>query len=249
MLTFVQKPARVLLDLVLPYRCAACGDIVAGEPGFCADCWKKLSFITRPQCSQCGEPFELAVAAGTRCGACLAQPPAWSAARAVWRYEDAAREPILRLKYGDRTDLVQLFARYLAPKLPELGDAASLILPVPLHRWRLFQRTFNQSGLLVQALQRQTGWPASLSALRRIRRTRPQQGLSRADRLKNVRAAFDVPPDQRALIKGRAIILVDDVITTGATLDACARVLLRTGAADVKVLTLARVVNVPRHHI
>ncbi len=249
MLEFVRASARVALDVVLPFRCAACGEIVDGEPGFCAPCWKQLRFITRPHCGQCCEPFDLPVPDNTRCGACLAQPPPWSAARAVWRYDSSAREPILRLKYGDRTDLVGLFARHLDTKLNDLADGNSLLVPVPLHRWRLFRRTFNQSALLAQALHRTSGIALSLTAVRRVKPTRPQQGLSRTERLANVRAAFQVPPGERAVIKGKTIILIDDVVTTGATLDACARVLLRYGAADVRVLTLARVVNLPRRTI
>jgi ComF family protein len=227
--------------MVLPLRCAACGEIVNGTAGFCTDCWKNLRFITRPHCNQCSEPFDLPVPDNSRCGNCLAKPPAWSAARSVWRYESAARDPILRLKYGDRTDLVTLFASHLAQKIDSLSADDLLIIPVPLHRWRMAMRTFNQAALLATALGRITGLPVQLDGLRRIRHTRPQQGLSRADRLLNVRGAFDVP--NPLAIRGRTILLIDDVLTTGTTLEACARQLLRKGAADIKVLTLARVVH------
>jgi ComF family protein len=249
MLQFVQQSLRAALDIVLPFRCAACGDIVAGEPGFCPACWKQLRFITSPHCFQCCEPFDLPVPPSTRCGVCLAQPPSWSMARAVWRYDSAARAPILRLKYGDRTDLVDLFAQHLTRKLEGIATDNCLLIPVPLHRWRIFKRTFNQSALLVQAIHKKSGMPASFTALIRTRNTRPQQGLTRAERLKNVHTAFRVPDTERARLTGRTVILVDDVVTTGATVEACARLLLRAGAADVRLLTLARVVNVPKNLI
>jgi ComF family protein len=247
MLSFARRTALAAVDIVLPFRCAACGEIVDGTPGFCPDCWKKLSFITRPHCTQCSEPFDLPVPDNTRCGACLATPPPWSAARAVWRYEGSARDPILRLKYGDRTDLVTLFARHLAQKMESLAVDKPLLIPVPLHRWRLFTRTFNQSALLATALGRLTQQPVQVDGLRRVKNTRPQQGLSRMDRKTNVRAAFQVTDPAR--VRGRTIILIDDVITTGATVESCARQLLRHGASDIKVLTLARVVNLPRNPI
>jgi ComF family protein len=243
MLTLLAKTGRAVLDLVLPFRCAACGEMVDGDPGFCPDCFRDVRFIIGPLCGQCGTPFEVPVPVATRCGTCLASPPSWSAARAVWRYDGAVRAPILRLKYGDRTDLVDLFAGHLQRAGAALHTVDALLVPVPLHRWRLFHRTFNQSALLVQGLAKRTGVPVALDALRRIKPTRPQQGLSRSERQVNVRAAFRVPPDRRPVVQGKTIILVDDVLTTGATAEAAAKVLLRAGAADIKVLTLARVVN------
>jgi ComF family protein len=241
--------SQAFLDLVLPHRCAACGDIVAGDPGFCPACFHDLRFITAPVCAQCGTPFDVPVPASTRCGGCLASPPSWSAARAVWRYDGTARAPILRLKYGDRTDLAGLFSAHLHRLVNDMPTVDTLLVPIPLHRWRLFQRTFNQAGLLAQALAKRTGLPVSQTALHRIRRTRPQQGLTRSQRHLNMRAAFHVPAVARPLVQGKTIILVDDVLTTGATVEAAAKVLLRAGAADIKVVTLARVVNTGAHAI
>jgi ComF family protein len=249
MLSLLSAVGRATLDLVLPFRCAACGEIVEDMPGFCPACFQQLRFITAPLCVQCGAPFEVPVSASTRCGACLASPPPWSAARAIWHYEGSARLPILRLKYGDRTDLVTLFVRHLVSACAELSTPDSLLVPVPLHRWRLLRRTFNQSALLVQALAKATRLPHSLTGLQRVKPTRPQQGLTRSQRQQNVQAAFRVAPTSRPLIQGKTIILVDDVLTTGATVTAAAKVLLRAGAADIKVLTLARVVNSSVHTI
>jgi ComF family protein len=243
MLSLLSAAGRATLDLVLPFRCAACGEIVEDMPGFCPACFQQLRFITAPLCVQCGAPFEVPVSASTRCGACLASPPPWSAARAIWHYEGSARVPILRLKYGDRTDLVTLFVRHLVAACAELSTPDSLLVPVPLHRWRMLRRTFNQSALLVQAMAKATRLPHSLTGLE------PQQGLTRSQRQQNVQAAFRVAPARRLLIQGKTIILVDDVLTTGATVTAAAKVLLRAGAADIKVLTLARVVNSSVHTI
>jgi ComF family protein len=244
MASHVATIGRALLDLVLPHRCAACGDVVDGDPGFCPDCFRDLRFITSPACAQCGVPFEIPVVASTRCGDCLISPPSWSAARAVWRYDGSARTPILSLKYGDRTDLVAMFARHLQRLMADLPISDAILVPIPLHRWRLFQRTFNQSGLLAQGLGKRSGLPVSQTVLRRIKRTQPQQGLTRSQRQKNVQAAFQVHPVGKHMIQGKTIILVDDVLTTGATAEAAAKALLRAGAADIKLLTLARVVNI-----
>jgi ComF family protein len=237
----IARAAAALLDFVLPHRCLGCGTVVSGRPGFCSDCWVALPFLAGPACVQCALPFEVPVAPGTRCGQCLARPPHWSRAAAVWQFDGPARAAVLALKYGDRTEvvphLVGLLARAGVAVLPD-----SVLVPVPLHRWRMARRTFNQSALLATALGRHTGQDVALRTLERVRATTPQQGLDRAARQANVRAAFGVNQRFASAIRGRNVVLIDDVYTTGATLDACARVLLRQGAVDVRVLTLARVV-------
>lgn len=231
------------ISQVLPHRCAACANLVA-SPGFCAQCWPTLRFITAPHCFCCGDPFEVPASAMSRCGICSADPPPWQRARAIWRYDDASRGPVLALKYQDRT----AFAAMAAPLLCRIGQNLlqapdALLVPVPLHWTRLAMRGFNQAALLADAVQRLSGVPVDKHSLRRARRTPPQQGLDRTARQTNVRKAFVVRPAAAPQLAGRAVILLDDVITTGATAAACAKALLKAGAATVDVLTLARVVQ------
>ncbi len=243
-LTWLRTPLLAALDFILPHRCVGCASVVSGQPGFCSACWPQLVFLSGPACTQCALPFEYAVPPGTRCGQCLAQPPHWSRAAAVWQFEGPARAAILALKYRDRTQVVP----QLVPLMARAGRdllADCVLVPVPLHRWRMAHRTFNQSALLAIALGRMSGCDVQLRVLERVRATQPQQGLDRAARQANVRAAFALNPRFAARIRGRNVTLIDDVYTTGATLDACARVLLRHGARDIRILTLARVVVDP----
>ncbi len=233
-----------VVDAVLPRRCPVCSHVVHTHDGFCASCWTTLAFIGQPCCDSCGEPFELPALVGQQCGVCLAMPPPWQQARSVWRYDDASRPVITALKYADRTEL----ARLATPSLIRAGgvllqDETAILVPVPLHRWRFFRRTYNQAALLVTAVAAKSGHKTVLDGLQRIRRTPPQQGLTRLERQRNVAKAFRVNPRHLAVLRGKTIILVDDVLTTGATLGACTKALLNGGAATVHVLTLARVVG------
>jgi len=235
-----RRLGRAALDLLFPPLCMMCRKQV-GEPGaLCAECWKNVSFIDGPSCASCGLPFEFDVGAQTRCATCLAHPPAFDRARSVMRYDEFSKGPILALKRSDRHDVVPAFARWLERAGRDLITDADVIVPVPLHPLRLWMRRFNQSALLAQALARRAGKSYAPLALQRTRAT-PSQGEmpSAKARRRNVRGAFRA--DRAQAVKDRKVLLIDDVLTTGATVDACARALKRAGAAKVTVLTLARV--------
>ncbi|MCB4860827.1 ComF family protein [Sphingobium sp. PNB] len=226
-----------LVDYALPPRCPGCGEIVAADDAFCLACWSGMRFLGAPCCARCGLPFDYDRGDGAECGACLADPPPYDSARAVLAYGDVARTVALRLKYGRRIGLARLIARQMARQVPAARDA--VIVPVPLHRWRLWWRGFNQSALIARHLARLTGLPVDNHALLRTRRTRPLRGMSPKTRAKAVRGAFALAPGH--MLKGRAVLLIDDVQTSGATAAACARALKRGGAASVHLLCWARV--------
>jgi ComF family protein len=234
--------ARGLLDLLLPPRCLACGAVVAAEALLCAACWPRVAFLAPPFCACCGLPFAHEQGPGALCGGCAGRAPSFQRARAVFRYDEASRGLILAFKHGDRLDAVPAFARWLSAAGAELLAEAALLVPVPLHRRRLFQRRYNQAALLAQALGRSSGLPVATRLLLRRRNTPSQGHLNPAQRRRNVAGAFAVAPGAEARLAGLRVLLVDDVLTTGATLEAAARALIAAGAAQVDCLTLARVV-------
>lgn len=238
------RGARGLLDLILPPRCLRCGITVEDAARLCAECWRSLTFLGPPQCRLCGYPLPHAVPAAPLCGECTREAPAYDRARAALRYDDGARRLILAFKHADRTDTAPAFGAWLARAGAELLADAEVITPVPLHRLRLLKRGYNQAAILARALTKETGLALIPDLLQRRRATASQQGLSAQARLENVTAgAFRVHPWQRSRVEDRRVALIDDVMTTGATVSACARVLRRAGAARVDVLTLARVVR------
>jgi ComF family protein len=234
--------ARLALDIALPTLCVACREPVDGD-GVCADCWAKLSFIAPPLCPRLGIPFIYDPGPGLLSMEAIANPPAYQRARAAVRYDDVARTLVHALKYQDRTDLAPAMGRWMARAGRELLGEADVLIPVPLHWRRAWSRRYNQSGALARAIERQSGIKVAREALRRVRPTQQQIGLTRSQRASNVQGAFKVAPHKRSEIEGRRVILVDDVLTTGATVDACARALLRAKAASVDVLVFARVVD------
>src|SRR5499433_2756688 len=230
------------LDLALPPLCPACRDPVGAERGLCAPCWSKLSFIAPPYCERLGIPFAYDPGPGILSMQAIADPPAYRRARAAVRFDDVARALVHALKYGDRLDLAPMMGRWMATAGRVLTAEADALIPVPLHWRRYWARRFNQSVLLAEAIAKTSGVPVVLGALKRVKATPQQVGLSQSARALNVQGAFRVSPSGKSAVAGRRLILVDDVITTGATVDACARALLRAGAADVSVLAFARVV-------
>ena len=233
-----------LLDLALPPRCLSCGAMVEQQGRLCAGCWRELAFVAPPWCRICGYPLPHAAADAPLCGGCLEAPPAYDRARAALRYDDASKRLILAFKHADRTDVAPGFAGWLARAGADLLDERPLLAPVPLHRLRLLRRGYNQAALLARGVARRTGLPLVPDLVQRTRATASQQGLSASAREANVTAtAFRVHPWHRHRLAGRRVILVDDVLTTGATASACTRVLRAAGAAAVDVLTLARVVR------
>lgn len=237
--------AKFALDIALPTLCVACREPVDGE-GVCAECWAKLSFIEPPYCPRLGIPFVYDPGPELLSMEAIANPPAYRRARAAVRYDDVARTLVHALKYHDRTDLAPTMGRWMARAGRELLDQADILVPVPLHWRRGWSRRYNQSGALARAIGGQSGVKVAAEALRRVRATEQQIGLTRAQRASNVQGAFKVAADRMADIQGRRVVLVDDVLTSGATSDACARALLRAKAAQVDVLVFARVVDGPK---
>jgi ComF family protein len=233
--------AKTVLDLLFPPLCIGCRTPVT-DAGFCAACWSKLSFLDGPACACCGLPFPVALEGENLCAACLARPPAFDQARAILAYDEHSRGAILALKHADRLELVPGFARWLARTGHNLIADSDVIVPVPLHRARLWQRRYNQSAEIARKLAR--GWKREFDPFALVRsRATPSQGAmaSAKARRRNVLGAFKVPDPGR--VRGKRVLLLDDVLTTGATAEACARALKRAGAARVHVLALARVVK------
>jgi ComF family protein len=231
---------RATMDTIFPARCAACREPVGAHGALCATCWSEMHFITDPVCHHCGLPFGHVMGPVALCGACMQDRPAYTEARAVFRYDEHSRAQILALKYHDKTQLAPVFGSWLARMGSQYAPKAQAIIPVPLHYWRLLHRRYNQAALLAHALARETGLPVLTNTLKRVHATGSQAGLSRRGREENVRGAFKVA--RRESLKGISVLLIDDVMTTGATLNACARALHDAGARDVYALTLARTV-------
>jgi ComF family protein len=242
------RPLQRILDLLLPPRCLACGDVVERQGMLCAPCWAAITFVADPLCRRCGLPFAFDPESdadspggeGFACGACLAEPPPFQRARAVMRYDDASRPLLLGFKHGDRTEAAPPFAAWMARSGAELLAEAEVIAPVPLHWRRLVARRYNQAALLSRSLAGLGGAPALPDLLLRRRATPSQGRLSRVERQRNVAGAFAVNPRRAAALQGRRLLLIDDVMTTGATVSACARAALKAGASAVDVLVLAR---------
>lgn len=236
-LALVTTPFRAVVDAVLPPRCPGCGEIVDGDDRFCAACFAQLQALGPPQCACCGVPLPHESDAAAQCGACLAQPPPYARARAPFAYAGPTRQLVLALKHGRRLHLARMMARAMLRAAGTLPDDV-VIVPVPSHRWRLWQRGFNQAAEIARQLARQSGRPLAVDALDRIKPTPTTKGLGRRARQKNAQGAFRVA--RPGEIKNRTVVLVDDVMTTGATVSACAAQLLKAGARHVEVLTYAR---------
>lgn len=243
----LRRGPGILLDALLPPECLVCEAEVSAQGTLCAACFTGLSFIGAPLCARCGVPFahegqaERGADGALLCARCLARPPVFAAARAALRYDDAARRLVLPLKHADRTELAAPLARQMARAGAALLDHADIVVPVPAHWRRLLARRYDQAALLAQAVARIGGRPCLPDALCRLRPTPPLGAKTAAERTAAVAGAFAVRAGAVRRIAGQCVLLVDDVMTSGATAEACALALLAAGAATVFVLAAARV--------
>ncbi|MGE0007341.1 MAG: ComF family protein [Parvibaculaceae bacterium] len=237
------------LDWLIPPQCLACRGEVAEASGLCVRCWSKLSFIEPPFCDRLAIPFPYDQGQGALSAAALADPPPWEQARAAVLFDDAAQGLVHALKYRDRHEAGILMARLMRRAGADLLAGADGVVPVPLHRFRLWRRRYNQSAILARHVAKASGTPFRPRLLRRLRATRSQTGLDREERRRNVRDAFIVPEEAGPLVAGKSFVLIDDVRTTGATLEACTKALRKAGAARIGVLTFALVDKPRQLHI
>ena len=232
---------RHFINILIPLRCVKCGDILEDHKGLCPTCWPKISFLSKPHCACCGHPFAFEIEEGALCGACNQTLPPFKTARSVFAYTPESRDLILKFKHTDTISSAPLFAEWMAKKME--GIENPLCIPVPLHRTRLFIRTYNQAALLAKEISRLKGWTYAPTLLFRLKKTPSQGHLTKENRYKNVRGAFKVLKKKRQQLSGQNIVLIDDVYTSGATLKACTKTLLKAGAKEVHALTLGRVVR------
>jgi len=237
-MAFARSLGRHMLDFALPPRCPGCGTVVGQVHDFCLDCWASIDFLGSSGCATCGLPLE-ATDAG-ECAACLARPPRIARTRAAVAYDDIPKHVAIRLKYGRKVALARTMARFMAPLVADEGGDR-LFVPVPLHRWRLWNRGFNQSALVARELSRRLGIATDPGALVRWRTTPPLKGMSVSQRRRAVSGAFKVA--RPATVAGKTVILVDDILTSGSTAEACARSLRRAGASRIELITWARVIR------
>jgi ComF family protein len=236
----IKSVARAALDLIFPPQALDDGPRPMAA-GLSAEAWSRITFLDDPVCDGCETPFEYAQGDGARCAACMARPRAFSRARAACLYDENSSGPILQLKHADRTDLAPLFAHWLSRAARDLLAQADAVTPVPLHRTRILRRRYNQSAEIARPLARLHGLAYLPDAISRTRATETQGGKSGSGRRRNVAAAFEVPRSRIAQVAGKRIVLIDDVMTTGTTLEGCARALLKAEAACVDVAVVSRV--------
>lgn len=229
------------VGFALPPRCAGCGAVTAAQGAFCLDCWAKLDLIGPPCCARCALPFAHDGEVERECAGCLADPPPFDRLRAAVGYGALARDVALKLKYGRRPGIAATMAGLMGRHVDAFD--APLLVPVPLHRWRIWRRGYNQSAMIAAALARRHGLEVCRDLLVRVKATPPLKDMSPAERRRTVRGAFRINPRAAEMAKGRNILLIDDVFTSGATVGACARVLKRAGAGEVGVLCWARVIR------
>ena len=239
--SLARSALRPILDFALPPRCPGCGAVTDEPHRFCLACLSVLTFLGDPCCARCALPFAYGAGDEALCGGCLAEPPAYDRLRAAVAYGDISRGVALKLKYGGRPGIAETMARFMARHLDPAD--APLLAPVPLHRWRIWRRGYNQAALIASALAKRAGLEARLDLLERPKATPVLRAMNPRQRKEAVRGAFRVNPRHKAALKGKAVILVDDVYTSGATAQACARILRRGGAARIDVLCWARVVR------
>lgn len=237
------KAAQKILDLVLPPRCVVSGQEVDRQGMLAPAIWAGLRFIAAPQCARCGLPFDYEVEEATICGGCIEDEPAFASARSALVYDNGSRDLILRFKHADQMHSVRSFLPWLKSAGEEMLKEADYLVPVPLHRWRLLKRRYNQAAVTAWALGRSVNISVIPDALLRVRSTPSQGHLKAKERADNVKKAFAVQERHKSRLAGKTVILIDDVYTTGSTIKECTKTLLQGGVQAVHVLTLARVVK------
>lgn len=237
----LRRTVEFAIDVLIPPRCLSCGGLAEGQGTLCPACWDAITFLGPPACLRCGLPFDVDAGGAAICGRCLLDPPRYRRARAVFRYDGASKGLVLGFKHADRIGRAPSFARWMARAGAELLAEADLIVPVPLHRWRLFHRRYNQSALLANGLADLSGVPCCPDALIRVRHTPKQGSMGRRHRRANLHGAIHLK--RAGKVEGRHVLLIDDVLTSGATVEECVRILQGGGASAVDVLTLARVIR------
>lgn len=240
------KGAKAFVDLLLPPRCPLCGDMVLEQYSFCSSCWPQLRYISAPQCHHCGRPLGNAQTDMEHdrliCGPCMSEPPPHDGIRAVVVYDDLSRRIALRLKHAGRIGLAKFIARQLLRQMPDKTENW-ILMPVPLHRWRLWKRGFNQSQLIANELARLSGSLLYSDILLRKRATPPLKNMTKKQRAAAVKNVFAIHPKRAGQISGHKIMLIDDIYTSGATSHACVKILKRAGAARVEIMCWARVLR------
>lgn len=244
-----QAPLKKILSFLLPARCLVCRDVIEDDGHICASCWGELTFLSQAKCDRCGIPFEVIDlknqenmdGAALTCPPCLKTPPPFQCAVASLLYDDKSKDLILRFKHGDATHMAPAFGKWLFKAGTDLLARTNYLVPVPLHWKRLLKRQYNQAALLANALERVCEVPVLLEGLERTAHTPTQGYLTKEERNQNVSGKFVVPSKNAGLVNKKVITIIDDVYTSGATVKACADALQKAGAAEVNVLTLARV--------
>lgn len=233
---------QTAVSAIYPARCLTCGSLVDSDFGLCGPCWRDTAFLGGTVCDGCGVPLPAAdVIDALLCDGCMTHPRPWTQGRAAMLYTQTGRKLVLALKHGDRQEIAKPAALWMANALGDILQQNTLIVPIPLHWMRMIKRRYNQSALLAQALGRQLSLPCALEALQRPKPTRSLDGLGRVERYEMLQKAIRVNRKLRHKVIQRPILLVDDVMTSGATLSAATEALLQAGAGQIRVVTLARV--------
>lgn len=236
----MKRIIRFLLDFLLPPTCPVCHQRIENN-GLCPECFSKLEFIGAQKCSICGQPLDAVVPGMAVCGACLKEPPFFHQAESIFKYNDISRKLILAFKHGDHIELTELFTKWMEQNSKELIEKNDLLMPVPLHWRRILKRKYNQASLLAKSLAKKYQKEYFPLILIRCKFTKSQGHLSPKERKKNVKGVFKIKNANK--IKDKSVLLIDDVFTTGATVNECTKVLLKAGAKSVDVLTIAKVVK------
>lgn len=243
MLELVKGSTRLLTDAIFPPRCPSCHGYVAAKGNFCAPCFQQLKMIEAPLCACCGVPFAVPVMEEALCPQCLDDHPEFDVARSALVYDAISAPLVTALKFNDQWANLERYVQLMLRAGGSLLEGADMLVPVPLHWRRLLQRKFNQSALLAYGIQRKIGIVCAPELLQRVLYTKTQMRMTREERLKNVKRAFAVPDFAHELLRNKIVVLVDDVVTTGATANACAKAMKAAGAKEVRVLALARTVR------